>query len=146
MKDHLIFEKTFKNRKTNGSNHAYWTKFFRSILSDDVNIGTNTTIDDRFQEIAPMFYYVSKQYEQAVVIYQYNIDSIPENNKIIYKHYLTAWTSKRVISSKLTKILTIYLLPSSENIETVKKLINAWYFKKKEVNGIISNIYDNQQK
>ena len=92
-----------------------------------------------------MFYYLSKKYGKAVAIFQYNLDSISNGNKIIFKEYLTAWTSKRVIDSKKINMLIIYLLPSSGNIATVKKLIYAWYFNKKEVDEIINSIYVNQQ-
>lgn len=145
MKDQLLFKNTFKNRKTNGSNHAYWTRLFRSILMDDVNILNRIKVEERIKELAPMYYYMSKKYGKAVVIFQYNLDSISNENKINYKEYLTAWTSKRVIASKATNILNIHLLPSSENIATVKKLIYAWYFNNKEVDEIIGSIYDNQQ-
>lgn len=145
MKDQLLFENTFKNRRTNGSNHAYWTKIFRSILMDDVNIFNRINVEERIKELSPMYCYLSKKYGKAVVIFQYNLDSISNENKINYKEYLTAWTSKRVIDSKATNILNIYLLPSSENIATVKKLIYAWFFNKKEVDEIIRSIYDNQR-
>ena len=33
MKDQLLFTKTYKSRRSNGSNKAYWTKFIKKLES-----------------------------------------------------------------------------------------------------------------
>ncbi len=146
MKDYILFSNTFNNRRTNGSNHAYWTKFFSSILVDDENIGMSYNVTERFDDLVPMFSFLSRNALRAVEIFQYSKDVVSLVDESNYKQYLTAWKSVRIINEKKIPVLTIHLLPSAKNVLTAKELINAWYNNRREINQLLEDIYSNQAK
>ena len=143
MKDVLLFINTYKSRRSNGVNKAYWTKYVNSQFHNlEIEMSLSKDHVDTFSEYMPIFSCVSKKQKRGLIIYQYN-PSLVDTNEVSYSKYLTAWTSLRVIEKQRFNILTICLVSSSRNMETSKKLIKAWFLKQK-VKDLINRIYESQ--
>ena len=141
MKDKLLFVKTYKSKRSNGINRAYWTKFVKNI--PDVGEFLPSTSIDPFNDIMPIFSCLVKNKKRGVVIYQYN-PSLISPEEMSYTKYITAWISQRKFQEQKISILTICLIPSRKNMETSKELIISWLMKCKNVRKLINKIYESQ--
>ncbi|MFS2926245.1 hypothetical protein AAH037_03890 [Phocaeicola vulgatus] len=143
MKDKLLFLNTYKSKRSNGVNRAYWTKYIRDILSENELEFLFSKKMDSYCEQMPIFSCLVKEKKRGLVIYQYN-PSLIKQEEISYERYMTAWVSQRVFHEQRIYILTIYLIPSQKNIETSKNLIKAWFERRKDVKRLIEKIYESQ--
>ena len=142
MKDKLLFINTYKSKRSNGVNRAYWAKVVKNIPNIGKFLSTNTI--EPYDERMPIFSCLVKNMKRGIVIYQYNPLLIPQG-ETFYEKYITAWTSQRKLDRDRISILTICLIPSKKNMETSKILIKAWFEKKKNIRRLIANIYELQE-
>lgn len=141
MKDILLFVNSYKSKRSNGANKAYWTKYIKTLFyNNEIDMSLSREPVDTFCETMPIFSCLSKKQKRGLVIYQYN-PSLVENSEATYSKYLTAWTYLRVIEKQRFNILTICMVPSSCNVATSKTLIKAWFLKQK-VDDLINKIYE----
>lgn len=143
MKDKLLFTNTYKSKRSNGSNKAYWTKFMKELIPLEKGMGLSHHYIDTFDDQMPIFNFLSFTKKRGVVIYQYNPNLVSQETS--FTKYITAWTSQRLISSKRISILTISMIPSRDNMHTSKELIKVWMLKRKGVKSLICKIYETQK-
>lgn len=143
MNDKILFSKTYLNRRSNGTNKAYWTKYIKTLLTDESSELLFHQDIDSFDDCMPIFNCLYMKNKRGLIIYQYNpsLLSHKDNN---FARYITAWTSQRWFNGKRISILTIAMISSFENVRVVKELIKLWMNKKKGVNDMIKRIYENQ--
>ena len=142
MKDELLFTNTYLNRRSNGANKAYWTKFVAKYVSlNNENQFLNQTIDS-YDDDMPIFTFLSFELKRGIIIYQYN-PVLLQGKDHKFSQYITAWTQQRWINGSRLSILTIYLIPSTQNLKTSKELIERWLMKK-SVKILIDRIYKGQ--
>lgn len=98
MKDKLLFINTYNNKKSNGSNKAYWTKFLNEIIPSNEPL-SKLEMPDSFIEGMPIFNLISLKRQRGVIIYQYNPHNFNQND-LCSEKYITAWTSKNKIGEK----------------------------------------------
>lgn len=142
MKDELLFTNTYLNRRSNGVNKAYWTKFVAKYVSlNKENQFLNQMIDS-YDDDMPIFTFLSFELKRGIIIYQYN-PVLLRGKEYKFSQYITAWTQQRWINGSRISILTIYLIPSTQNLKTSKELIERWLLKK-SVKILIDRIYECQ--
>ena len=90
MKDKLLFINTYKSKRSNGVNRAYWAKVVKNIPNIGKFLSTNTI--EPYDERMPIFSCLVKNMKRGIVIYQYNPLLIPQG-ETFYEKYITAWTS-----------------------------------------------------
>ena len=142
MKDKLLFSKTYINKRSNGSNKGYWTKYVSSIIDLKNDLVLSSSINS-FDEEMPIYTYFSNKIKRGLIIYQFNPLIINEDSPK-YSKYITAWIQKRKIENNVFSVLTIYMLTSTQNIKTSKELIKLWLLKKRGTSELINEIYRNQ--
>ena len=145
MKDQLLFTKTYKSRRSNGSNKAYWTKFIKKLESLEGEVFLSNRYVDTYDDQMPIFNYLSLNKKRGVVIYQYKPNILCKEDTS-YTRYITAWTSQRTINGKRVSILTISMIPSKNNMQISKELIRIWMLKRKGIKRLIEKIYELQTK
>ena len=143
MKDKLLYINTYNNKKSNGSNKAYWTKFLKEILPSNEPV-TKLKMPDSFIEGMPIFNLISLKRQRGIVIYQYNPNQFNQN-ELNSEKYITAWISKNKIGEKFISILTIVMVPTSLNMIKGKNLIKVWMLKKRGIKKMIEEIYKDQE-
>ena len=142
MKDKLLFINTYNNKKSNGSNKAYWTKFLNEIIPSNEPL-SKLEMPDSFIEGMPIFNLISPKRQRGIVIYQYNPNQFNQN-ELNSEKYITAWISKNKIGEKFISILTIVMVPTSLNMIKGKNLIRVWMLKKRGIKKMIEEIYKDQ--
>ena len=143
MKDKILYINTYNNKKSNGSNKAYWTKFLKEILPNNEPIAKLEMLDS-FIEGMPIFNLISLKRQRGIVIYQYNPNQFNQN-ELNSEKYITAWISKNKIGEKFISILTIVMVPTSLNMIKGKNLIKVWMLKKRGIRKMIEEIYKDQE-
>lgn len=143
MEDKLLYINTYNNKKSNGSNKAYWTKFLKEILPNNEPIAKLEMLDS-FIEGMPIFNIISLKRQRGIIIYQYNPLDFNQN-ELRSEKYITAWTTKNKIGKKFISFLTIVMVPTSLNMIKGKNLIRVWMLKKRGIKKMIEEIYKDQE-
>lgn len=148
--DKIFFANTYIDYHTNGTNRAYWAKYFREIkekLGDEYKMHLNSS----FNEYMPIYEYYSDKKTRFVRIMQYNPkDDIIAEEKYPAKRFFTAWTDKRVLllneEEWMKPELVVCLLMTFENLQRAIDLIHTWFFEPDEIiEQKIERIYREQE-
>lgn len=126
----ILFYKTYSDSHTNGTNRAYWAKFFKRI-SEESNKANSMRLYSAFNENMPIYEYYSSVNKRYVRIMQFNPqDKVIKSKKYPTKRFYTAWIDERSMSlqGKREKELVVCLLMTKSNISKAKDLIRLWLF------------------
>lgn len=149
MKDNIFFLKTYLDYHTNGTNRAYWAKFFLTI-SKELQETKRMKLYSSFDENMPIFEFYSEVKQRFVRIMQYD----PQNEIIVSKKYspnrfYTAWIDERLLLERdgYEPELVVCLLMTKKNIIKAERLIRSWLFETDEkTKELIQSIYIEQEK
>ena len=124
----VLFYKTYSDSHTNGTNRAYWAKFFKEI-SKELNETNRMYLYSSFNENMPIYEYYSVVKNQYVRIMQFNPqDNVVKSERYPADRFYTAWIDERFISfeGKRERELVVCLLMTKSNITKAKDLIRLW--------------------
>ena len=147
--ERILFLKTYSDYHTNGTNRAYWAKFFK-LISEELHETKKMRLYSSYNENMPIYEYYSAVKSRFVRIIQYN----PENEMIREETYsanrfYTAWTSERetAVEGEKKPELVVCLLMTKTNISKAETLIRSWLFGSAErTNELIQRIYSEQER
>lgn len=143
MKDKILFENTYISSRSNGYTRAYWTKYFKTLISEDIIPPKKRKGYLEYGDIVPLYNYISTKYQRQVVICHYDYKRI-NKTETSFSRFITAWISTQRIDSKKMPTLTICMIPSLYNVNKAKELIYSWFFDTKKTKELIETIYKNQ--
>lgn len=149
--DTIYFVNTYIDYHANGSNRAYWAKFFRRI-QEELGEESKMRLYSSFNENMPIYEYYSKTRARFVRIMQYNPkDEVIVEDKFPAKRFFTAWIDQRLLQRDEEELnipeLVVCLLMTKENIEKAESLIHDWMACRNDlVNDKIERIYQEQDR
>lgn len=150
--DTIYFVNTYTDYHANGSNRAYWAKFFRSIR-EQFGEESKIRLYSSFNENMPIYEYYSESRGRFVRIMQYNPkDEMIAEDIFPAKRFFTAWIDKRILQKndgeeRNLPELVVCLLMTKENIQKAEDLIYEWMACRDDVlNEKIERIYQEQDK
>lgn len=148
--DSIFFINTYVDYHTNGTNRAYWAKFFRSI-KEEIGDEKKMHLYSSFNENMPIYEYYSENRSRFVRIMQYNPKSdLIAEEKYPVKRLFTAWIDQRSLPGEdggmMIPELVVCLLMTLENIRKAEDLIRDWFAGHDNiVNERIERIYEDQE-
>lgn len=146
--DSVFFINTYVDYHTNGTNRAYWAKFFR-LIKEYTGDEKKMHLYSSFNENMPIYEYYSEKRSRFVRIMQYN----PKNELVLEEKYpakrlFTAWIDQRSQPGEndvMIPELVVCLLMTWENIRKAEDLIRDWFAGRDNiVNERIERIYEDQ--
>lgn len=128
----IFFLNTYENYHANGSNRAYWSKFFK-YLAEELNETNKMRLYSSFNENMPIYEFFSEVKGRFVRIMQYNPkNEIVESERYSAGRFYTAWLDERTLYLKDEERtiqkpeLVVCLLMTAGNIEKAEHLIRSW--------------------